>query len=125
LRDALLGCPHATAENEKQLVRILKDIAISLGGDFLPEMFCSSVSQCIAAVSTESYAAVLPINTASILADKDCIIVEDERLDTITQKIVLAWRPRTMDTIGASAEYALRELMEALKQKDISSDDDF
>lgn len=124
LRDALMSCPHALATEEKQLARRLQDIAKELGGNFQPELHCGSVSQCVAAVATESYAAVLPINAATMLADKDCIVVEDDQLDSVTQKIVLAWHPRTIDIIGSTAEHVKRDLLDALKQKDISSEDD-
>src|SRR5690606_4903951 len=61
LKKAMFDCPHASLSGESRLRHSLEEIANSLGGCFSPVLECDSVSQCVAAVRTGQFAAVLPL----------------------------------------------------------------
>ena len=116
LKDALLGTPHAAIAGEGQLVERLRDLAESLGGKFVPELICDSMGQCLAAVKSGAFAAVLPVQTWAGAAAQECVVVEDEALEALNRKLVLAWHPKMLEVIGAPADKLLRLLTGALKK---------
>ena len=73
-----------------QLLKQLGELAGKLGGVFIPEMVCDSIGQCIAAVETGAFAAVLPVQARPSSSGMDYVVVEDDSLDTLNDK--LFWR---------------------------------
>ena len=80
---ALLNCPHAAIGGDGQLLKQLGELAGKLGGVFIPELVCDSIGQCVAAVETGVFAAVLPVQVRPSSSGKDYFVVEDDSLDTL------------------------------------------
>jgi DNA-binding transcriptional LysR family regulator len=117
IKDALLNCPHAAIGGDGQLLKQLGELAGSLGGVFIPELVCDSIGQCVAAVETGMFAAVLPVQAGISSSEKNYIVVEDDSLDTMKRQIVLAWHPRTVAVKGPVASKIRQALVDALKQQ--------
>ena len=122
IKAALLECPHAAISGDGQLMERLKQLGSKLGGTFFPELACDSIGQCVAAVQTGAFAAVLPVQAWNAPAEKDFMVVEDEALEALSRKIVLAWHPRTVDVLGPIAEKTRQILAGALKELGARSD---
>jgi DNA-binding transcriptional LysR family regulator len=116
IRDALLSCPHAALGGEGQLMERLRELANGFGGSFEPELACDSVGQCIAAVRTGTFAAVLPAEVQFNSTQTEYVVVEDDALDALSRDIVLAWHPRTLQVMGSGAERMRRVLAETLRR---------
>jgi len=117
VKDALLSCPHAAMGGDGQLMERLRELGRSLGESFTPELICGTIGQCVAAVETGAFAAVLPIQAWTASREKDYIVVEDDSLAPLARKIVLAWQPRTMEMMGDSASQTQQVLVKALKEE--------
>ena len=100
----------------------LKELARKSGGEFIPELICDSIGQCVSAVETGAFAAILPVQSWAASSEKDYLVVEDESLDILNRKIVLAWHPRTIEIMGPSTLKIREALMNALKQQGASAD---
>jgi DNA-binding transcriptional LysR family regulator len=114
LETALLGCPHVTVAGDGELVKKLRTLAQDLGGTFQPEIVCDSIGQCLAAVKTGSYAAVLPTQVMEGAGELDCEVVDEEELADLNRPIVLAWSPRNLESLGEQIERFRAELLSAL-----------
>jgi len=110
LKQALLDCPHASLPRDSALRMSLDNVAQSVGGHFDPEIECDSVSQCVAAVQTGRFAAVLPIWSWDPTNPLSHTICEDPLLETLDQNLVLAWNPVLIKTRGAVAKHAAETL---------------
>jgi DNA-binding transcriptional LysR family regulator len=117
LRQALLDCPHASLHGERTLRHSLEEIARSFEGHFEPELMCDSVSQCVAAVQTGRFAAVLPQWSWDASTSVPHSICEDPILDKLDQDLSLAWSPRLMKTRGAAARQAADALVSRIAEK--------
>ena len=100
MKAALLNCPHAAIGGDSQLLKQVGELAAKLGGVFTPELVCDSIGQCVAAVETGVFAAVLPVQVRPPSSGMDYVVVEDDSLDTLKRQIALAWHPRTADVAG-------------------------
>lgn len=116
LEEALLESPHAAIAGEGQLIERLRSLAAKMGGRFAPELTCDSIGQCVAAVRTGAFAAVLPVQAWSGGAARECVVVEDEALEALNRVLVLAWHPETLEVIGDPARKLQRLLSDALKK---------
>ena len=116
LGEALLKSPHAAIAGEGQLIERLRALAGKMGGRFAPELICDSIGQCVAAVRTGAFAAVLPVQAWSGGSAQECVVVEDEALEALSRVLVLAWHPETLEVIGDSARKVQRLLSDALKR---------
>jgi len=116
LKEALLQCPHAAISGDGQLMKKLRDLARKLGGDFVPELTYNTIPQCVAAVETGAFAAVIPMQTWKGSSASKHIVVEDAALTPLSRQIVVAWHPRTIEVMGAPAERMKSSLIKALKQ---------
>ena len=116
LKVALLGTPQATIAGEGLLVERLRDLAGILGGEFAPELICDSMGQCLAAVKSGAYAAVLPVQAWAGGVAQECEVVEDQALEALSRVLVLAWHPKTLEVRGDPAKKMLRLLSDALKK---------
>lgn len=116
LKAALLICPHAAISGDGQLMERLRDLAQTLGGKFIPELACDSIGQCVAAVETGAFAAVLPVQAWKATSQQNCIVVEDEALNVLSRRLVMAWHPRTLEVKGQSARKVQQGLLYALTQ---------
>ena len=117
LREALLGCPHAHLIGDSALRHSLEEIARSLGGHFDPELQCDSVSQCVAAVGTGRFAAVLPRWSWDTGTPLPHLICEDAMLDKLDQELALVWNPRLIKMRGSAARQATEELISQITHK--------
>jgi LysR family transcriptional regulator, nitrogen assimilation regulatory protein len=122
MRVALLDCPHAAIGGDGQLLEQLRELAGKLGGVFIPELVCDSIGQCVAAVETGVFAAVLPVQVRPSSSGKDYVVVEDDSLDTLKRQVALAWHPRTADVAGPQASKLRQALVDALKQQGAQSE---
>jgi DNA-binding transcriptional LysR family regulator len=122
VKDALLNCPHAAIGGDGQLMARLKDLAMRQGGVFVPELVCDSIGQCVAAVETGVFAAVLPVQAWTASKEKDYVVVEDDSLDALKRQIVLAWHPRTTDILANTGLKIQQSLTNALKEQGSVSD---
>jgi DNA-binding transcriptional LysR family regulator len=114
VKEALLECPHASIGGDGQLMERLRELARNFGGHFVPELFCDSIDQCVAAVETGAFAALLPVQAWNPSPDKEYTVL-DESLDALNRQIVLAWHPRSIDVMGTSAQNMQYSLLAALK----------
>lgn len=102
LETALLNCPHAMVGGDGELVQKLRSLAIEKGGVFQPELVCDSIGQCMAAVRTGTFAAVLPTQAWENTPDFECEIVDEEGLVELDRPIALTWSPRNLEAMGAA-----------------------
>jgi DNA-binding transcriptional LysR family regulator len=116
LKDVLLETPQATIAGDGQLVERLRGLTRKMGGKFAPELVCDSMGQCVAAVQSGAFAAVLPVKALTGGAAQECVVLEDEALEGLSRTLVLAWHPKTMEVIGDRAKKMLRWFSEALKE---------
>jgi len=114
LESALLECPHATVAGDGELVQKLQSLASAKGGAFRPELVCDSVGQCMAAVRTGCYAAVIPTQVWENNSDLECEVVDDSRLSDLDRPVVLAWSPRNLESIGPGLRAYRDDLQAAL-----------
>ncbi len=121
VKDALLNCPHAAVGGDGQLLKQLGELAVTFGGVFIPELVCDSIAQCVAAVETGVFAAVLPVQAWDSASETDCVVVEEDALDILKRQIVLAWHPRTLEVLGPTALKTKQSLVEALRQQGVGS----
>lgn len=122
IKSALLDCPHAALGGDGQLMERLKELAKKSGGIFIPELVCDSIGQCVAAVESGAFAAVLPVQTWAASSEKDYMVVEDDSLEVLRRQIVLAWHPRTIEVMGPATVKIGQALVEVLKQQCISTE---
>lgn len=101
LESALLDCPHATIGGDGELGRKIHELAGARGGRFRSELICESAGQCMAAVRTGGYAAVVPAQVLENNPGLDCEVVDDEGLASLDRPVVLAWSPRNLEALGA------------------------
>lgn len=116
LEEALLKSPHAAIAGEGQLIERLRGLAGKMGGGFVPDLTCDSIAQCVAAVRTGAFAAVLPVQAWNSGAAQEVVVVEDEALEALSRVLVLAWHPKMLEVIGGPAVKMQRLLTEALKE---------
>jgi DNA-binding transcriptional LysR family regulator len=113
---ALLGCPHAAVAGDGQLIQRIKEKAAQLGGSYQPELRCDSLGQCLAAVKTGAYAAVLPAHVVEPDMADGCVVVDDD-LEDLDRTISLIWNRRALDVIGNAAVQVRDELVAALRDE--------
>jgi|CXWL01.1.fsa_nt_gi DNA-binding transcriptional LysR family regulator len=114
LETSLLECPHATMGGDGELVQKLQSLVTAQGGTFRPELICDSAGQCMAAVRTGSYAAVIPTQVWENDPDLECEVVDDNGLSDLDRPVVLAWSPRNLESIGAGLSAYRDDLKAAL-----------
>jgi len=122
INSALLDCPHAAIGGDGQLMSQLGELAQKFGGLFKPELVCDSIGQCLAAMETGVFAAVLPVQVRPSSSAKEYVVVEDDSLDALKRQIALAWHPRTLDVAGPLASKTKQSLAEALRQQGAQSE---
>jgi DNA-binding transcriptional LysR family regulator len=103
LKTALFDCPHAVVGSDDQLVQIINELAREMSKQFRPELVCDSVAQCMTAVRSGYYAALLPLQLWVPDSRFPCHVVEDSFLDGLKQSIALVWHPRLIDVSGRAA----------------------
>jgi DNA-binding transcriptional LysR family regulator len=114
LKKALLDCPHAALGSDGHMTQGIQRIAEGFAGQFRPELSCDSLSQCVAAVKTGHYAAVLPLKSWVPEVEMRCHVVEDPSLEQLDRKVVLAWHPRLIDVQETAAKTVKDALVKAL-----------
>jgi len=117
LKTALLNCPHASVGGDGELVQKLRSLAKDSGGIFQPELVCDSIGQCLAAVRTGGYAAVLPAQAWENAADFECEVVDEEDLADLDRPIALAWSPRNLEALGVAIDSIRESLIIALVEE--------
>jgi DNA-binding transcriptional LysR family regulator len=117
LRRALLDCSHAALASDGQMAQGVHEIAQSLGGQFRPELMCDSLAQCLAAVRTGCYAAILPLKSWVPDAEMRYHVVEDTSLESLDRKVVLAWHPRVLEVREHLGRTVRDELAIALRAR--------
>ena len=110
-RDFLLLIGESTVRHS------LEEIARSLGGHFEPELQSDSVSQCVAAVQTGCFAALLRLWSRDTATPLPHAICEDPLLDNLDRELALVWNPRLMKTRGSAARQASEELVRRIAGK--------
>jgi DNA-binding transcriptional LysR family regulator len=121
LRQALLDCPHASLKGDSALRQAIEQIAHGFGRHFEPELQCDSVSQCVAAVQTGHFAAVVPLWSWDPSTSIPHAICEDPKLDELDRNLVVIWHPRLMTTRGPSAKQVSDSLAALLSAQGIST----
>jgi DNA-binding transcriptional LysR family regulator len=114
LTTALLNCPHATVGGDGELVQKLRSLAIERGGTFQPELICDSIGQCMAAVRTGTFAAVLPTQSWENTSGFECEVVDEEGLAELDRPIALTWSPRNLEAMGDALSTFRDDLILAL-----------
>ncbi|MDX2187123.1 MAG: LysR family transcriptional regulator [Opitutaceae bacterium] len=117
LKSALLECPHATLGGDGELVQRLRTLAEDCEGIFRPELVCESAGQCMAAVRTGSYAAVVPTQVVESNPNLDCVVVDDEALADLDRPVALAWSPRNLESLGEGIQNVRDGLLNALTEE--------
>ncbi len=114
LKSALIDIPHATVAGDGELVQKLRKLAVDFRGDFQPGLVCDSLGQCISAVKTGRYAAVLPTHVWEQVSQLDCESIGDVALTELDRPVVLAWNPRNLELFGEAIKDFKNDLVEAL-----------
>jgi DNA-binding transcriptional LysR family regulator len=117
LKQALLNCPHASLIGQSALQHSVEQIARGFGGHFEPELQCDSVSQCVAAVQTGLFAAVLPLWSWDAETAVPHAICDDPELGKLDQELMLVWHPRLMKTRRPAARQASELLASRMAEK--------
>lgn len=117
LKSALLEIPHATVAGDGELVQKLRKLAVDFGGDFQPTLVCDSLGQCISAVKTGMYAAVLPNQVWEQVSQLDCETINNKALEELDRPVVLAWSPRNLEAFGAAITDFKNDLSAALTEE--------
>lgn len=117
LKKVLLECPHAVLANDAILKDQLEKLAKQVGGKFKPELICDTHAQCIAAVGSGFYAAIVPTRSWDSESNVDCDIVDDPALETLESQIELVWNPRLMDVLGQAGNQIKNDLLSAFKSR--------
>ncbi len=104
LSQALLECPHAFFSGDRTLGSAINDIAASLDRPFIPALQCASISQCVVAVRTGQFAAVLPQWSWSSATAVPHEVWDGPELQGLDRALVLAWHPRLVRTRGPAAQ---------------------
>jgi len=116
VKNTLLGYPHAAVAGDGQLTQHLEKMGTQLGGVFRAELLCDSLGQCLAAVRTGAYAAVLPAHAVEPALAAECVVVDDD-LEKLNRTISLIWNRRTLDVLGTPAERIRNVLRDALRDE--------
>jgi LysR family cyn operon transcriptional activator len=116
VRDALLSCPHAAVGGEGRLGKQVAELAQALGGTFNPQLVCDSIGQCVAAVESGAFAAVLPSYIRPSTLGSEYEVVDDASLDRLRRRIALTWHSRSAEVMGASGARMRAMLIEAMKE---------
>jgi hypothetical protein len=98
------GCPNAVFAPHSALLQQLENICKKLGGTYRPSLACDSIGQCITAVQTQSFAAVLPVQCARRLADIEYAVLGEDEFGPLARRVALAWHPRSAEVLGKSFE---------------------
>jgi DNA-binding transcriptional LysR family regulator len=117
LSAALKSCPIAALDADGEKSQSLLLLANGPGATFKPELVCDSISQCLAAVRTGSFAAVLPIQALEDAGEMDCDIVDDKSLAELDRVISIAWSPRNLEAFGAPLGKFKNDLYAALAEE--------
>lgn len=117
LSAVLKMCPIAALSGEGELSQNLQTLAKDSDTTFKPELVCDSISQCLAAVRTGSFAAVLPIQALEDAGEMDCDIVDDKSLAELDSVISIAWSPRNLEAFGAPLAKFKNELCTTLAEE--------
>jgi DNA-binding transcriptional LysR family regulator len=115
LKQTLLECPNAAFASHSALLDKLGELCMALGGRYEPSVYCESIGQCIAAVRTQAFAAVLPVQCATHFRDIEYTVLGEEALTSLVRKIALAWHPRTLDVFGRPFDEFRRKIATTLK----------
>lgn len=117
VESVLNTCPLAAIGGEGELFNNLLSLAQSSKATFKPELICDTVSQCLAAVRTGSFAAVLPVPSLENAGDMDCDIVDEKILAELDRPISLVWNQRNLDGMGGALERFKTDLATALVEE--------
>jgi DNA-binding transcriptional LysR family regulator len=108
--------PHAFTSNDSVLATSIAKIGKQNGVLFRPEIECGSVSECVAAVKSGQYAAILP--THAVEHDSgDWIVFEHESLQLLNERVSLAWSAHTLTLHGRQGKTLKDELINAIKEE--------
>ncbi len=116
VQSALTDLPHAAIAGEGQLTEQLRTIAGGLGGNYRARILCDSLGQCLAAVKTGGFAAVLPAHVVSEATAGEIEVIETD-LDELNRPISLIWNRRTMEMLGRVAVRMKDELLGHLREE--------
>lgn len=116
LKQALLESPHVAMPRSSVTRQSIDRIAEKFGQRFDPLLECDSEAQCAAAVRTGQFAAVLPLWAWDSNTTVEHSICDDPGLESLDQRLVLAWHPRLMETRGAAADEVKKSLSTKLME---------
>src|SRR5436190_13507779 len=100
VKEALLKCPYAAIAGDGQLMERLRELCRSFGGKFVPELTCNTIGQCVAAVETGAFAAVLPVHAWKRPLTNEYVAIHEDCLSGLRRRIALAWHSRTLEVMG-------------------------
>jgi DNA-binding transcriptional LysR family regulator len=122
LKKALLDCPHAALGTDGQMTQRIQQLAQKFNGQFRPELICESLANCIAAVRSGYYAALVPLLSWTSYPEMPCHVVEDTPLEILDRNVVLTWHPRLMEVRDNAAERMKNNLLAALRMRGVDDD---
>lgn len=99
---ACLSTPAQQLERNSPEGGKLRTLSISFQGVFRPELICDSIGQCIAAVRTGGFVAVLPTQAWAQITGLECDVINDKDLAERDRPLVLAWSPRHVEAFGSA-----------------------
>lgn len=111
------NCPLAAIGGEGELFQHLLSLSKKSRSTFRPDLVCDSISQCLAAVRTGSYAAVLPTQSLENAGAMDCEIVDERELSELERPISIAWNPRHVEAMGVALAQFKTALASALTEE--------
>ncbi|HKV93109.1 MAG TPA: LysR family transcriptional regulator [Candidatus Angelobacter sp.] len=117
LKRALFDCPHAALRADAQSTQRMNKLAESLKGTFRPQLICDSIVQCVTAVKSGYFAAVIPLQFWSTDPQMPCHVVEGGLLNDLSQQISLTWHSRLLDVRGPAAKRIRDMLLTAIRSR--------
>lgn len=117
LRSALLDCPHAAVGGDEIFMEKVRRIARKTGANYLPELLCNTLSECMAAVRTGCYAAIVPSYFVDPNDPGNWHVLEDEGLRELQKNVTLAWNPGTIEIQGKPGRKMKDELISWLRDE--------
>lgn len=115
LNEALIRCPHASLAGDGAMRAAVDQIAHGMRERFTPQLLCDSIAQCVAAVKTTHFAAILPSWSWRLETSEHHSIFSDPELTRLNRSLVLAWHPRLAETYGKQVTDLVDELVATLQ----------
>lgn len=117
LATLLATCPFVGLAESVPFTEAVGLAANRVGAIFRPEITCGSLSDCVAAVRSGGYAAILPSTFVDPYENQNWRVVEDDALRVMDHSVALAWNPSHLEVAGHEGKIAKERLLAWLREE--------